>query len=151
MESEKETKENSRMNGFSLNVPAYYKPHEKMINPEYLTVWENRIRHVLAFDSIVRLQAQGQYTHIYYGERRYMTCKKIGDYENVLCPWGFCRIHRSHMVNMKHIVRFEDKKRFCVIILKDESEMKVAYKYRTEFMQRFWGFCLATRRSHDDF
>lgn len=152
MEIEKATNQNSRKGkkGFSLKAPALYEPHARSISPQCLMVMVQKKRHAVPFESIFMLQADGAYTHILCSERKhYLTCKKLGDYENIVCPWGFSRIHRSYIVNMHHIIQVEDNTRYCTITLRNDKEVKVAYKYRTEFLQRWWGFCLAIgRRDH---
>ncbi len=56
-------------------------------------------------DEILRLQASSNYTFIYFTNRKpLLMAKVLHDYEAQLCPAGFVRTHRSHLVNKKHVL-----------------------------------------------
>ena len=53
---------------------------------------------------IVRLEGEGNYTRFYFTEKRpVLVSKTIKEYEDLLLPYGFVRVHKSHLVNKHHI------------------------------------------------
>ncbi len=56
------------------------------------------------FMNIVRLEADGSYTHIYLDNgRHYLVSDYLKQLEDVLDPSMFIRTHRSHIINLKKI------------------------------------------------
>ncbi|MBK8700748.1 MAG: LytTR family transcriptional regulator [Saprospiraceae bacterium] len=55
-------------------------------------------------EDIIRLEAQSNYTLIYYtGNRRVLTSKVLKEYVSKLIPHGFLRTHQTHLINPKYI------------------------------------------------
>lgn len=52
---------------------------------------------------ISRIEAAGNYVEIYAGERRWLMRGTLKDFEKRLSGQGFVRVHRSRLVNRKHI------------------------------------------------
>lgn len=56
---------------------------------------------------IVRCQGEGNYTHIRFeGEKRLLVSKTLVEFEELLQEFGFVRVHKTHLVNLKHVVAF---------------------------------------------
>lgn len=58
------------------------------------------------------------------GSQEYRFYSALADVENQLRTHGFLRIHKSHLVNMKHLVKFQCKE----AILSDGTTLKVSEK-----------------------
>jgi two-component system LytT family response regulator len=57
---------------------------------------------------IVRLQAERNYTRIYFsGRPPVVSAKTLKEYEELLDEYGFIRVHKSHLVNITHITRYD--------------------------------------------
>jgi len=58
-------------------------------------------------NKIIRCQGEGNYTHIYFeGNKNLMVAKTLVEFEDLLQEHGFVRIHKTHLVNLKHVVAY---------------------------------------------
>ncbi len=59
------------------------------------------------------------------GGQRYLVSLALGDFERRLDPARFIRVHRSHIVNLDHVVSLRpyDDARRLVIALRDGAEV----------------------------
>lgn len=91
--------------------------------------------HIIHPDQIIRLQADSNYTYIHVCNRKpLLMAKVLGDYESILEPFGFVRIHRSHLINRLHISRVDPK---GSIIMDDESIAEISRRKRKLVRQLF--------------
>ncbi len=58
---------------------------------------------ILKLEEIIHCESDLSYTIFHTTAERIMVSKTMGYYEDLLTPHGFFRIHKSHLVNMKHI------------------------------------------------
>jgi len=91
--------------------------------------------HVLAPTDIVRCESDGNYTHFHLvnGERL-VASRTLKDYEKQLLPFGFMRVHLSHLVNMAQ-VRMYLHRDGGTLVLADSQEVPVSYRRRTEVVE----------------
>jgi two-component system LytT family response regulator len=83
-------------------------------------------------EEIVRLQAESNYTHIFYEKNKvFFSAKTLKEYEVMLHGQGFLRVHKSHLVNPFHIQMY-DKQGF--LVLSDGSKVEVSRRKR-DFIQ----------------
>jgi len=74
---------------------------------------------------IIRFESEGSYTTVYLTEgKKIIVSKIIKEFEEMLAPEGFIRIHQSHLINRNHIFCFE--KQDSVITMKDNSTVPVS-------------------------
>ncbi|MCB0644070.1 MAG: response regulator transcription factor [Phaeodactylibacter sp.] len=79
---------------------------------------------------ILKLDADGKYTTFYLSNgERYMTSKNLGEYELLLEPYRFFRIHRSSMINLNKVQQYI-KSKSPVVILEDGSSANVSQSRR---------------------
>ena len=58
-------------------------------------------------DDIVYCSARGSYTNIYLKNgQQHLASKNLKDFENLLSDSGFCRVHHSYLINIKHVTRY---------------------------------------------
>jgi len=82
---------------------------------------------------IIRLEADENYTQIFTSENTsFLSAKSIKYYEELLEPFGFFRVHKSHMINTAHIVTV-NKSDPDNIVLKDTSVVPIARRRKQEF------------------
>ncbi len=90
--------------------------------------------HLIEISSITHCQSDTVYTTIYTtGDEAILSSKPIKDYDEMLVAFGFFRVHRSFLINLAHIRRFE-KREGGVIILTNGFEIPVASRKREEFI-----------------
>ena len=84
-------------------------------------------------EQIIRLQAESNYTFIYTREHKpIIMAKVLADYEDLLAPFGFVRIHRSHLVNRQHIHAVRKDGR---IVMDDMSEAAISRRKRRDVLK----------------
>ena len=56
---------------------------------------------------IIRCQGEGNYTHIYFENNKHLlVAKTLVEFEELLDEHHFARVHKTHLVNMKHVVAY---------------------------------------------
>ena len=87
-------------------------------------------------DQIVRLEASSNYTYVHFTDQPpLLMAKVLGKYEKMLHPYGFIRIHRSHLVNRAYITRIEQSD---MVRLADTFVAEISRRKRGEVLR-----CLA--------
>jgi two-component system LytT family response regulator len=74
---------------------------------------------------IVRLEAADDYVTVHAGGQQYLVSLALAVLERRLDPGRFRRVHRSHIVNLDHVVSlrpYDDARRF-VVTLRDGAEV----------------------------
>lgn len=81
-------------------------------------------------EEIIRLEGLGNYTTIFLtNSRKHVSAKTLKEYEDLLPPEQFIRIHKSYMVNRSHIVNYLKEGE---IILTDSSKLPVSRRKKAE-------------------
>ncbi len=89
--------------------------------------------HILDAAKIIRLEADNTYTTICMEEgRRLLSSKGIHEFEEILEPRCFMRIHRSHVVNLNYVQEF-NRKYDQVVILTNGDKVPVARRKLKDF------------------
>lgn len=53
---------------------------------------------------IIRCQGDGNYSHIYFeGNKHLLVAKTLVEFEDLLTEYSFFRVHKTHLVNLKHV------------------------------------------------
>lgn len=82
-------------------------------------------------EEIIRLEADRNYTILYLTEKRKLvSAKTLKEYETILINHEFLRVHKSHLVNQKHVVSLSANR--DSLILKDTSEVEVSRRKKEE-------------------
>ncbi len=77
--------------------------------------------------------ADGSYTHVHTTSRVFVTTKNLKDFEEILPPEIFCRIHHGHMINRQHILKIE-KGRGGFVHMSDNAKLEIAVRKKEMFM-----------------
>src|SRR5690606_6912052 len=90
----------------------------------------------LAINKIVRLEAEGNYTHIYLDNKnQYPVCKTLKEYQELLENRNFIRAHQSHLVNFRKISAYV-KTDGGYIAMDDGSQVPISRQKREEVLLR---------------
>lgn len=93
--------------------------------------------HLIDVIDIIRCESDGAYTNFYLNEgKKVMVSKVLKDYEEMLQDYGFMRVHKSHIINLNYIDRFE-KADGGYLILKDKSSIPVSVRKKESLMKNF--------------
>jgi two-component system LytT family response regulator len=93
--------------------------------------------HLINIEDIIHCKSDSNYTIFYFpGNKRIMVSRQLKDYEDMLDAFGFFRAHKSHLVNLEQIVRFE-KADGGFLVMSDDSRVPVASRKRERLMELF--------------
>ncbi len=91
--------------------------------------------HLLDLKSIVACESDSCYTTVHTIDGQHiMVAKTLKEYEEMLTGCGFYRVHKSFLINLAHIKRF-DKQDGGFIVLTNELKIPVASRKREEMME----------------
>lgn len=91
--------------------------------------------YVIDVKEIVRCESDRNYTNFFLNDgRKILTSRSLKEYEDVLCLPKFIRCHRSFIINMDYLERFESKDG-GTIIMKDGSEIPLSRSNRDRFIE----------------
>lgn len=86
-----------------------------------------------SLEEIVRLQASGNYTNIYFtNNKKILTAKVMKKFVTMLEPLGFVKTHRSHLVNRQHISKVNADGN---IIMEDASIAAISRRMKSSVMK----------------
>lgn len=91
---------------------------------------------LVPMEEIMYLLADGNYTHVHTEEKIFLTTKNLKDFEDMLPPDIFCRIHHGHIVNIQFIAKVQ-KGRGGSVSMKDGKVLEIAVRRKDDFMKMF--------------
>jgi two-component system LytT family response regulator len=118
-----------QMNALEENLKAVPKQKKKLI----LKTTENI--HLVDLQDIISCESADSYTivHTATGDR-IMVSKTLKEYDELLADCGFFRVHKSFLINVAHIKRFE-KQDGGQIVLRNDVKIPVASRKRDELLE----------------
>ena len=91
---------------------------------------------IIDVDKIVRCEGLRNYTRIIFrDEPEKIVSRTLLEFENLLTPLGFIRIHRSHLVNLANVVRYI-KAQGGLVELRTGELLKVSIKYKEDLLNK---------------
>jgi two-component system LytT family response regulator len=91
---------------------------------------------IIKVEDIIRCEGKRNYTRIIFKEGSEKTVSRtLLEFENLLTPLGFIRIHRSHLVNLLNVVRYI-KTNGGMVELKTGELLKVSSKHKEELLNK---------------
>ena len=86
-------------------------------------------------DSIVRCEADGAYTKVYIAnDKMLLISKNIRALELVLSNYSFFRVHKSHVINLKHLKQYI-KGSGGIAVMSDGSQVSISKRKREDFLE----------------
>lgn len=117
-------KYSKHLNGMSLDDPIKLSIHS-----------QNEIEFI-EIESIIRMEAEGCYTNVFLVNGRKITVSKsLGEFESILLNEKFARVHNSHIVNLKHIIKFL-KKDGLILLMHDGYMVPIAVRRKEIFEKK---------------
>ena len=117
-----------KIDGLFKNLSGRIDPDKKISIPTSTGLEFIRI------SQIVRLQADINYTNLYMSDKRkILVSRTLKQFETLLAPFGFCRIHNSHIINLKFIKSY-NKGNGGVVTMDDGSEIDVSRGHKAAFL-----------------
>lgn len=91
---------------------------------------------VFVIEDIIRLEAEGCYTKVVIKEgKAVIISRTLKDFEETLPKEIFFRIHKSHLVNLKHIKDYS-KISGNLVTMSDGSKVEISRRKTPEFIQK---------------
>lgn len=90
-----------------------------------LAIKSNNGTHYIDFHDLIRCEADSNYTNFYLSDGcKIVSAKSLKEYEETLTGNNFLRVHKSHLVNLEYVVKFESSS--SSIVLKNGTHIEVA-------------------------
>ncbi|HKH22828.1 MAG TPA: LytTR family DNA-binding domain-containing protein [Solirubrobacterales bacterium] len=88
---------------------------------------------LISRSSVLYLQARGDYVRVVADGGRFLVRGRIADFEQSWAPFGFVRIHRGYLVNLRRALELRPRPGGTAILLLDDGEeVPVARRKRVE-------------------
>lgn len=89
----------------------------------------------IIINAIVHIESSGNYSKIYLTDgKSFLVTKLIGDFETLLAPYKFLRVHHSHLINMAHVKRYIRGDGGQVVMMNDEV-IDISRRKKDEFLK----------------
>jgi two-component system LytT family response regulator len=90
----------------------------------------------IPLEDIVWCEAQNNYTdfHLLHGSPL-PASRTLKEFEELLEPNGFCRIHHSHLINLRHLVKYV-KGKGGYVVMSTGKELEVSVRRKEDFLAR---------------
>ena len=93
--------------------------------------------HIVNIDSIIHLKSDHNYSAFYINDgRKIVVSKTLREYDDLLEKHNFFRVHKSHLINLKQISRFE-RANGGTLIMSNESRIPVATRKKESLLELF--------------
>jgi two-component system LytT family response regulator len=90
---------------------------------------------MLNIQDIIRCESDGSYTSFFTTKgRRIMVSRSIKEYDELLSPYRFFRVHQSHLVNLQYVEQFL-KVDGGTLIMSDGSQIEVSRRRKDQLLQ----------------
>jgi len=85
---------------------------------------------------IIRCESDGNYTYfILTSGKKIIASRTLGEYEQLFADENFCRVHRSHLVNLVHVKKYI-KGEGGYVVLSDNSQVEVSRRNKNDFLEK---------------
>lgn len=85
-------------------------------------------------DQITRIESDGNYSNVHtIGNKKMLVTKALKDFDKMLTPHGFSRVHKSHLINQLYI-RDYMKGEGGSVIMEDGSEIEVSRRRKPSLL-----------------
>lgn len=90
---------------------------------------------IVSLSEIICCESQRNYTLFYLTEhRQILVTKTLKEYDEMLCDYGFVRVHHSNLINLKHLKEFV-KIDGGYAIMSDKSQVPVSVRKRDDLLK----------------
>lgn len=91
---------------------------------------------IVKVKDIVRCEGERNYSRIFFNNGpSVLVSRTLLDFDNLLVPHGFFRIHRSHLISLKNVNRYL-KTDGGMVEMADKTQLPVSPKFKDEFLNR---------------
>ncbi len=122
---------NLKLDAFLSNIPNISKEVKKIV----LKTSDNI--YLVDVQDIIRCESDRNYTMFYLvnGEK-IIVSRTLKEFDELLNKYNFFRVHQSHIINLRYVVRYEKRNKNCVV-MKDNSKIPVSFRKKNELLKIF--------------
>ncbi len=118
------------------NASRLIKPRQNFNNENFLAIDQKNELVLFELNEIIHLSSENSYTYIYSkNKERILSSKSLKEYEDKLPSHLFSRIHHSHIVNLKHIIKFT-KKKPAYLLMSNGEELPISDNRKKELLNK---------------
>ena len=118
------------------NEKIFHVPVQSGMEINKLTIVSKQGIFFVEISKIIRCEADNVYTTIYLLDKKtVVSTKSLKDHESYLKPFGFIRVHKSHLVNVNSIIKY-NRGEPGYLQMSDESVIPVSKSWREELHKR---------------
>jgi two-component system LytT family response regulator len=122
---------NTQLSALKENIENPSRLHKKIVLKSQESIF------LLDIDDIVHCDSDGSYTVFETtADQKIVISKVLKEYDKLLSGSGFLRVHRSHLINLKHIIRF-DKQDGGYVVMSSGSKIPVSNSGRERLLELF--------------
>jgi two-component system, LytTR family, response regulator len=83
-------------------------------------------------DEIVRMEGESNYTRMFFTTKKpLLVSKTLKEYEEIMAEHGFIRVHKSHLVNKKHVVNYTVDGN---LVMADHSKVEISRRRKEDVL-----------------
>jgi two-component system LytT family response regulator len=122
---------NTQLENLKEHLTAEDKPNKKIIIKTYDNI------HLVPISEILYCESDVNYVSVHLiSKQKIMVSASLKDYEDMLAGDGFFRVHKTYLINLKYIRRFE-KAEGGSVVLDGEIKIPVASRKREHLLEMF--------------
>ena len=100
-----------------------------------ITISTNEGVEFFEINQIVRVESSSNYSKIFFTDgKSILVTKLLKDFEEILTPYRFYRIHNSHLINLSHIKKYI-RGDGGQVVMKNDEIIDVARRKKEEFLR----------------
>jgi two-component system LytT family response regulator len=120
---------NTQLNVLADNMQSASIPLKKIILKTYDNI------HLVKIAEIVYCESDDNYTHFHLvNANKILVSNTLKEYDEMLGEFGFFRVHKSFLINLSHIIRFE-KAEGGSVVLTNNNVVPVASRKREQMLE----------------
>jgi len=105
-------------------------------SPNKITINHSKGIKIVEDDEILRLEANGNCTVLFFDQKdKYLDTRTLKIYENLLDNTKFCRIHKSHIINLSYLTDYL-KDEGHVAVMKDGAKVPISREKLSDFLDQ---------------
>lgn len=81
---------------------------QPIVSTDFLFIKKEGVLHKVFYRDIINIEAMADYICLFTAEKKYLTLSTMHSIEKRLPESMFVRIHRSHIINVRHVDTIED-------------------------------------------
>lgn len=122
---------NTQLDNLKEHLTADNKANKKLIIKTYDNI------HLVPISEILYCESDGNYVSVHLiSKQKIMVSASLKDYEDMLAGDGFFRVHKTYLINLKYIRRFE-KAEGGSVVLDGDIKIPVASRKRDHLLEMF--------------